>query len=50
VLALVALVPATVVWLRERQRSLGRRLGPADVAGRTAWTGAILLLIVIGWR
>jgi hypothetical protein len=50
VLALIALAAATVVWLRQRQRALGRRLRPADVAGRAVLTGGIVLLLIAGWQ
>jgi hypothetical protein len=50
VLALMALGAATVVWLRQRRRLLGRVPRPSEVAGRAALTGCIVLLLVAGMR
>src|SRR6266508_4018366 len=49
-LAIIALVPATAVWIRQRRRSLGRRLRATDLAGRAAWLGVIVALVIAGWR
>jgi hypothetical protein len=50
VLALIALGAATVVWLRQRHRSLGRVPRPSEMAGRAALTGCIVLLLIAGLR
>jgi hypothetical protein len=50
VLALVALGTATVVWIRQRRRALGRTPRPSEMAGRAALTGCIVLLLIAGFR
>lgn len=48
-LAMIALVAATVVWLRQRRRALGG-FRPGMLIGRLTWIGSIVGLILLGWR
>lgn len=48
-LALLALAASTVVWIRQRRRSLGR-LRPGDLVGQSVLVGVVFLLVVAGWR
>lgn len=50
VLAELALLAATIVWVRQRRRALGRLPNLSDSVGRLFAIASITALIVLGWQ
>jgi hypothetical protein len=50
VLALLALGVASVVWVRQRRRALGRLPYPSELAGRAALTVYLVIVLLAGLR